>query len=113
MGGGMRQSGYLAAAGIYALDNHIERLKEDHHRARLIGEELKKLSYVEEVFPVETNILIFKLNDKMKDTHFINKLAEQDIHAVIFSPQTIRFVTHLDFTNEMMHKVILTLKSLD
>jgi len=113
MGGGMRQSGFLAAAGIYALDNNIERLKEDHLRARLIGEELKKLSYVKEVYPAETNILIFKLTDKMKDTLFINKLAEQNIHAIIFSPQTIRFVTHLDFTDEMMHKVILTLKSLD
>lgn len=113
MGGGMRQSGFLAAAGIYALDNNIERLKEDHLRARLIGEELKKLSYVDEVFPVETNILIFKLNHKQKDIAFISKLAEQNIHAVIFSPQTIRFVTHLDFTDEMMHKVIQTLKSLD
>ena len=113
MGGGMRQSGFLAAAGIYALDNNVERLKEDHLRARLIGEELKKLSYVSEVFPVDTNILIFKLNDKMKDTNLINKLVEQDIYAVIFSPQTIRFVTHLDFTDEMMKKVIMTLKSFE
>ena len=62
---------------------------------------------------VETNILIFKLNDKMKDAHFIKKLVEQDIHTVIFSPQTIRFVTHLGFTNEMMKKVIMTLKSFE
>ena len=113
MGGGMRQSGFLAAAGIYALDNHVERLKEDHQRARLIGEELKKLSYVDEVYPVETNILIFKLNEKLKDFLFINKLVEKDIHAVIFSPQTIRFVTHLDFTDEMMKQVIAALKSLE
>ena len=109
----MRQSGYLAAAGIYALDNHVERLKEDHKRARIIGEELKKLSYVDEVFPVESNILIFKLSDNMQDTLFIDKLLGKNIHAVIFSPQTIRFVTHLDFTDAMMEQVITTLKSFE
>jgi len=113
MGGGMRQSGFLAAAGIYALDNHVVRLKEDHQRARLIGEELKKLSYVDEVYPAETNILIFKLNEKMKDTTFVSKLEEKNIFAIIFSPQTIRFVTHLDFTDEMMSQVISTLRSLE
>jgi len=113
MGGGMRQSGFLAAAGIYALDNHVVRLKEDHQRARLIGEELKKLSYVDEVYPAETNILIFKLNEKMKDTTFVSKLEEKNIFAIIFSPQTIRFVTHLDFTDEMMSQVIAALKSLE
>lgn len=113
MGGGMRQSGFLAAAGIYALDNHVERLKEDHQRARLIGEELKKLSYVDEVYPAETNILIFKLNEKMKDTFFVSKLEEKNIFAIIFSPQMIRFVTHLDFTDEMMNQVISALKSLE
>ena len=113
MGGGMRQSGFLAAAGIYALDHHVERLREDHQRARLIGEELKKLSYVDEVYPAETNILIFKLNEKMKDTRFISKLEEKNIFAIIFSPQMIRFVTHLDFTDDMMHQVITALKSLE
>jgi threonine aldolase len=113
MGGGMRQSGFLAAAGIYALDNHVVRLKEDHQRARLIGEELKKLSYVDEVYPAETNILIFKLNEKMKDTTFVSKLEEKNIFSIIFSPQTIRFVTHLDFTDEMMSQVIAALKSLE
>jgi threonine aldolase len=113
LGGAMRQSGFMAAAGIYALDNHVVRLKEDHQRARLIGKELEKLSYIEEVYPVDSNILIFKLNDKMKDTLFINKLMEKDIYAVIFSPQTIRFVTHLDFTDEMMNQVIQTLKSFE
>ncbi len=113
MGGGMRQSGFLAAAGIYALDNHVVRLKEDHQRARLIGEELKKLSYVDEVYPAETNILIFKLNEKMNDKLFVSKLEERNIFAIIFSPQMIRFVTHLDFTDEMMNQVISALKSLE
>ncbi|NWJ51958.1 MAG: aminotransferase class I/II-fold pyridoxal phosphate-dependent enzyme [Bacteroidetes bacterium] len=112
MGGGMRQSGILAAAGIYALDNHIERLKEDHQRARTIGAELSKLPYVDEVYPTQTNILVFKLNNKMNDSLLIRKLAEHDIHGMIFSPQTIRFVTHLDFTDDMMQKTISVLRSL-
>jgi threonine aldolase len=112
MGGGMRQSGILAAAGIYALDNHVQRLKEDHQRARTIGLELSNLPYIEEVYPTQTNILVFKLNDKMNDSLFIKKLAEHDIHGMIFSPQTIRFVTHLDFTDDMMQKTISVLRSL-
>lgn len=111
MGGGMRQSGFLAAAGIYALDHHVARLKEDHKRARMIGAELSKLPYVDEVYPTQSNILVFKLNEKMNDNRFIQKLAEHDIHGMIFSPQTIRFVTHLDFTDDMMQKTISVLRS--
>jgi threonine aldolase len=112
LGGGMRQGGYLAAAGIYALDNNIKGLKEDHRRAREIGKVLEELPYVDEVFPVQTNILIFKLSDKMKDTDFIAKLNERNIKAIIFGPQTIRFVTHLDFNDSMMDEVIEVLKNL-
>ncbi len=111
IGGGMRQAGYLAAAGIYALDNNIKGLKEDHRRAREIRKVLEALPYVDEVFPVQTNILIFKLNDSMRDTDFIAKLSEKNIKAIIFGPQTIRFVTHLDFTDSMMEEVISVLKS--
>ncbi len=105
MGGGMRQAGFLAAAGIYALDNNISRLKEDHLRARQMGELLSTLDYIDEVYPVQTNILIFKLNNKIKDTVFIETLNKNNIKALIFGPQTIRFVTHLDFTDEMLQKV--------
>lgn len=112
IGGGMRQAGYLAAAGIYALDNNVKRLKEDHQRARDMGAVLETLPYVDEIFPVQTNILIFKLNKNMKDTDFINKLNEKNIKATIFGPQTIRFVTHLDFTDSMMEEVIKILKVL-
>ncbi len=105
MGGGMRQAGYLAAAGIYALENNIGRLKDDHAKARDMGELLSSLDYIEEVYPVQTNILIFKLKDKIKDTVFIEELNRNGIKALIFGPQTIRFVTHLDFTDEMLKKV--------
>jgi len=112
IGGGMRQAGYLAAAGIYALDNNIKELKEDHRRAKEMGKVLEALPFVNEVYPVQTNILIFKLNEKMKDTEFISKLNERNIKALIFGPQTIRFVTHLDFTDSMMDDVIKAIKSL-
>ncbi|NJL14316.1 MAG: aminotransferase class I/II-fold pyridoxal phosphate-dependent enzyme [Microscillaceae bacterium] len=58
LGGGMRQAGFLAAAGLYALAHHIERLAEDHRRARIIGEDLAACAFVEEILPVETNIVI-------------------------------------------------------
>nr|NQU94202.1 aminotransferase class I/II-fold pyridoxal phosphate-dependent enzyme [Bacteroidota bacterium] len=96
-GGGMRQAGYLAAAGIYALDHHIKRLKDDHSRARQIGEIMGKLPFVEEVLPIETNIVVFRLNDHMPSEAFIKTLAENDILVVAFGKQTVRMVTHLDF----------------
>ncbi len=112
MGGGMRQIGYLAAAGIYALENNISRLAEDHRRAREIAETLEKLPYVEEVFPVHTNILIFRLTEDMNEQVFIDRLEKNDIKAMIFGPGTIRFVTHLDFTKDMLKELIKTLKSI-
>jgi threonine aldolase len=111
-GGGMRQAGLLAAAGIYALDHHVERLKEDHRRARQIENTLKDLWYIEEILPVDTNILIFKLDARLKDTDFIQILENKNVKAIIFSPQTVRFVTHLDFTEPMLEELIGILKSI-
>jgi len=110
MGGGMRQAGFLAAAGIYALENNISRLKEDHRRAREIGNILKDLPYVDEVIPVETNILIFKVS--MYEADFLVKLKEKGILATAFGPKTIRFVTHLDFTEEMLNRTVEILKQI-
>lgn len=104
-GGGMRQAGYLAAAGIYALDHHISRLKEDHQRARHLGKLLEKMPFVTEVLPIQTNIVIFKLAEKMPAATFLEKLAENNILAVQFGKQTIRLVTHLDFNDEMLMEV--------
>ena len=112
LGGGMRQAGYLAAAGIYALDNNVRGLKDDHRRAKEMGRVIEQLPYVDEVYPVQTNILIFKLNKKMKDSDFITKLNEKNIRASIFGPDTIRFVTHLDFTDSMAEEVIKAVKAL-
>lgn len=108
-GGAMRQAGFMAAAGIYALDNNIGRLKEDHQRAKALADVLIKQHYVEEVYPAQTNILVFKLKQTLKDKDFIKYLEGKDIHCSIFGPQVIRMVTHLDFTDEMLDVVCSTL----
>lgn len=102
-GGGMRQAGYLAAAGLYALDNNVDRLKDDHQRARDLGNVLRKTSFVHEVMPVDTNIVIFSVDDVAKR---MDELKEKGVMAVPFGGDQIRFVTHLDFTDEMLEKTI-------
>ncbi len=111
-GGGMRQAGYLAAAGIYALDNNINRLKEDHRRAKQLAKTMSELSYIDNVLPVDTNIIIFNLNEKLNPEAFVKKLTDNNIKAVGFGKQAIRFVTHLDFTDEMLEKTETILKSI-
>lgn len=109
-GGGMRQAGFIAAAGLYALDNHVERLKEDHTRASFLGKEVKALPYVKEVLPVETNIIIFTLHDAIPLDYFMQQLSDNGIKAAIFGKQTVRFVTHLDVDDKMIEKTISVLK---
>ena len=105
MGGGWRQAGFLAAAGIYALDHHVERLKEDHTRARAIGDIFSKKSEVEEIFPVDTNIVIIRLQESISETEYVKKLAESGIRAVTFGKNLVRFVTHLDFTDDHLEEM--------
>ena len=112
MGGGMRQAGFLAAAGIYALDNQRQRLKTDNNRAKEIATVLEKMPYVAEVRPVKTNILIFDVKSPYTADSFLEKLKENGILASPFGPQTVRFVTHLDFTEKMKTKVIEVLREL-
>lgn len=111
-GGGMRQAGYLAAAGIYALDNNIARLKEDHARAKKLADVLKSLSYVEEVMFPETNIIYFRLDDNFSGADFQQKLAENNIKVISLDNQVIRMVTHLDFGDEMLGRLETVLKKL-
>lgn len=113
MGGGMRQAGILAAAGIYALDHHVDRLKEDNHHARLLGKILSKQDYVDHVRPVQSNIVIFDLKSSLTADAFIEKLSRQQIKAVAFGHQTVRFVTHLDVDRGMIDRVIETLKKIE
>ncbi len=101
LGGGMRQIGFMAAAGLYALDHHIDRLEEDHRKAQELGSALKKQSYVKEVETVETNIVIFYLNDSIKEAEFIKKLESEGIRISAMGQGKLRIVTHLDYTDAM------------
>ncbi|MDY0779211.1 GntG family PLP-dependent aldolase [Tenacibaculum sp. IB213877] len=111
LGGAMRQVGYLAAAGIYALDNHVERLAEDHQKAKEIGEVLQQASFVKKVEPIETNIIIFYVNDGLDPIDFIKKMEEKNILMISMGEGKIRIVTHLDYTDEMHKKLLKELKS--
>ena len=110
MGGGMRQAGYLAAAGIYALDYQVERLRDDHAHARQLAVALNELSWVVNIRPVQTNILIFDLVSPRTPVQFLDYLKQNGVIASAFGPQTIRFVTHLDVTKEMVKQGIEVLK---
>jgi threonine aldolase len=110
MGGGMRQAGYLAAAGLYALDHHVTRLKDDHAKAKTLERELKGLAYIATVLPVETNIVIFKLAAEVRVEDFLGHLKKQDIRALHIGPQTIRVVFHLDVSNEQLETVLQSLR---
>ncbi len=108
-GGGMRQVGYIAAAGIYALDHHIQRLKEDHQLAAEIGAMLSDIDYVEKVNTVHTNIIMFKLKSTVDPETFIEYLANNNVNAVYFGENKVRFVTHLNVDVKIMEplRVIL------
>ena len=101
-GGGMRQAGFLAAAAIYALDNQVNRLAEDHEKAQQIGAVLENCSFVKKVEPIETNIIIFYVNNTIDSIDFINKMQAKGILLISMGEGKIRIVTHLDFTNEML-----------
>ena len=104
-GGGMRQAGYLAAAGIYALENHIDRLAEDHEKAQVLKSALEKCSCVDHIEPVETNIVIFYLKEGMSQETFMNTLKENGILAVSMGQGKLRFVTHLDINSTQISQV--------
>lgn len=111
LGGGMRQVGILAAAGLYALDHHIDRLVEDHKKARQTRDVLESLPYVSGIKPVFTNIVIFDLDPKVDTQHFLQYLLKNGIKAVAFGPQTIRFVFHLDVSDDMMPVLVEVLRN--
>jgi len=106
LGGGMRQAGFLAAAGIYALDHQVQRLKDDNERAKILGSALEKQTYVEQVRPVQSNIVIFDLKAPWTAASYLARLAELGISASAFGPQTVRFVTHLDVTEAMIEQTV-------
>ena len=105
MGGGMRQAGYLAAAGLYALENNVARLADDHRRARQLAATLATQSYVDFVLPADTNLVIFRLRDELPAEQFLARLEAAGIKASAFGPQMIRFVTHLDVDDAMVARI--------
>src|SRR5262245_39575855 len=111
-GGGMRQAGFLAAAGSHALQNTVDRLRQDHLHAREIAEAICKKKFVKMILPVETNIIIFEMDDTMTGPAFVSKLKEKDILGYAISPNRVRLVLHMDVTEEMVNKTIETIKAL-
>ena len=109
-GGGMRQAGFLAAAGIYALDNHVQRLKDDHRRAKQLGDALKQLPIVDPNFSVDTNIVIFKLKPGTNADEFVKKLDAENIKCFSIGDNKVRMITHLDIDDEQLNKVLEVLK---
>lgn len=105
-GGGMRQAGFLAAAGIYALENNIKRLEEDHQHAKLIARVLSTKDFIGEIFPVETNIVIFEVKGKFTAASFSAYLKDKNILCIPISATQVRMVTHLDITPVMVERLI-------
>ena len=97
---------YLAAAGLYALENNVSRLAEDHRRAKEIGAVLNTLNWVEKVEPVETNILIFSVKTGLDENLLIQKLKERNIFISSLGKGKLRIVTHLDY-KAVMHDYVL------
>lgn len=112
MGGGMRQAGFLAAAGLFALKNNVARLDQDHQHAKQLEEAFLKCDWIESSLSVETNILVLILKEESKRDHYIQKLADAGIKVSSFGPGMIRLVTHLDISEEQILKTIEQLKQL-
>jgi threonine aldolase len=106
LGGGMRQAGYLAAAGLYALQHNVGRLEEDHRRAKQLGQLLQQLIWVDVVEPVETNVLIFSLKPQFAEATLMDKLKQKGISISSLGKNKLRIVTHLDY-KEVMHQYVL------
>lgn len=113
LGGGMRQAGFLAAAGIYALDHHVDRLAEDHQHAKLLGHALAQVNYVEKVMPAETNIVLFDVASRYKAEEVVRALGKKGILCNTTSSKTIRLVTHLDISSAMVDQAIEVIGKLE
>ncbi|PSR05816.1 MAG: threonine aldolase [Bacteroidetes bacterium SW_10_40_5] len=113
MGGGLRQAGYMAAAAEYALDHHVERLKEDHNQAQKLTSHLQSLPFVKQVLPAQTNIVVFELAQDADVPDFLARLKDQGVLAVPFGGQWVRMVTHLDITDEMLNETLEVLEKMD
>ena len=112
LGGGMRQAGIIAAGGLYALKNNVDRLKIDHEHARKLEATLNQLEWVKSVIPVQTNIVVTILKDPNQRDVIIERLAERNVRIMPFGPGMLCMVTHLDVTSEQIDETCTVLKSL-
>lgn len=112
-GGGMRQAGSLAAAALFALENNVDRLKEDHRAAKYLEKELAKISFIESIAEVHTNIVILHIASAYDAGKLLIDLKNKGVLAVGFGPQKIRLVSHLDITEQMLEFCVRTFKTLD
>ncbi|HEY6823401.1 MAG TPA: GntG family PLP-dependent aldolase [Steroidobacteraceae bacterium] len=110
LGGGMRQAGYLAAAGLFALEHNVERLRDDHAKAKVLETELRALPYVAEVLPAETNIVIFTLAEGIGTEGFLQQLQHQRVRASSIGPRSVRFVFHLDVSDAQLEELLHALR---
>jgi len=111
-GGGMRQAGYLAAAGLHALQNNIERLNVDHQNAQKLVASLSKKKFIDTILPTETNIIIFSVKNEMTPTLFIEKMKENNILMYPISPTQVRIVVHLDITDAMINDTLKVIENM-
>lgn len=111
-GGGMRQAGFMAAAGIYALENNINRLAEDHLHAKQIADALLLRDFTGHMLPVETNIIIFEVKGLYTAKELCNKLKQYDILCLPISDTYVRMVFHLDITKEMVKNMLKIIAAL-
>jgi threonine aldolase len=106
-GGGMRQAGILAAAGLYALEHNVSRLAEDHARARRLAEALAGMDRVRiNVEDVKTNMIFFSLRDGLDPYEAVRRLDQRGIKMLAMRPGVIRAVTHLDVNDEQIDRAI-------
>ena len=112
LGGGMRQAGIIAAAGLFALKNNVERLKEDHENAQRLTLTLKDLAWVESILPVETNIIVVSVKAPARRDEIIESLRKEGLLCIAFGPGMIRFVTHLNIDRPMVEQACRILKKI-
>jgi len=111
-GGGMRQAGFMAASGIYALQNHIKRLELDHVHAKQIAEALQSTPFTGTMLPVETNIIIFEVKAPHTAKQLAATFGENNIRCIAISPTQIRMVTHHDISEQMVRELISFIQQL-
>jgi threonine aldolase len=111
-GGGLRQAGFMAAAGIYALENNIARLATDHDHARRLGAALEKKDFVRSIMPVATNIVIFEVDQHGCARELAQQLKEKGVLAIAIAANQIRFVTHLDVSPAMIDEAVTVIEQL-